>query len=300
MPNEKYVTNLRHPGNNTDLRFEMAIDTGAWAAAWKKFPIETGKWANKLVNDQAFKFRYEVYKAIKSHYVVRSWRFVNNAVLIQKARPRSRMEDIFAIVGTGYGEGGADEKTGKPRFSGSSEELTGSPSTEARPKTRVITDAGRRGRVWQGVSFGWARLQTEQHIPSIVDLDAGLQKVPEESRFAAMIRMMAEGKIRHSAPNTFILKGGRYKKPGLYRFKGGKLPTKEAFHEGEGQVEMLQLFRDEPVMPPRWGWRGIAERNTLDKFTPDYIWEKLHTTRHRRYKTREKAVAAGVIGLPAD
>jgi hypothetical protein len=118
-----------------------------------------------------------------------------------------------------------------------------------------------------------ARMHPNEHIPSIVDLDAGLQKVPEESRFAAMIRMMAEGKIRHSKNNTFILKGGRYKKPGLYRFKGGKLPTKEAFHKGEGQVEMLQLFKDERVMPPEWDWRGIAERNTLDKFTPDYIWE---------------------------
>jgi hypothetical protein len=111
-----------------------------------------------------------------------------------------------------------------------------------------------------------------EHIPSIVDLDAGLQDVPEESRFGAMIRMMAEGKIAHSKNNTFILEGGKYK-PELYRFKGGKLPTKEAFHEGEGQVEMLQLFRDEPVMPHRWDWRGETAEKVRDKFTPDYIYD---------------------------
>jgi hypothetical protein len=111
------------------------------------------------------------------------------------------------------------------------------------------------------------------HIPSIVDLDEGLQKVPEESRFGAMIRMKGEGKISHTRHNTFILKGSRYKKPGLYRFKGGKLPTKEAFHEGENQVEMVQLFKDEPVLPPKWDWREKTMDKVREKFTPDYIFE---------------------------
>jgi hypothetical protein len=262
-------TNLNDP-SSADLRFEMTLDAGAWDEAWKKFPFQAGKWANKYINDLAFKFRYEVYKAIRSRYTVRSERFINNAVVIKKARPRSRMEDIFAIVGTAYGTAGSNSETGRPTFSGFSEELTGLPSTVSRPKDRVITDAGRKGHVWSGISFGWARMEPEQFIPSITDPE--LQRVPEESRFGAMIRMMAEGKIRHSGPNTFILKGGRYKKPGLYRFKGGKLPVKEAFHKGKGKVEMIQLFKDEPVMPPEWDWRGIAEKKTEEKFTPGYIF----------------------------
>ncbi|MDR2176816.1 MAG: hypothetical protein LBP20_02100 [Treponema sp.] len=109
-------------------------------------------------------------------------------------------------------------------------------------------------------------------IPSIIDLDAGLQNVPEESRFTAMIRMMAQGKIAHSPSNTFILKGGKYK-PGLYRFKGGKLPVRKAFKRGKGRVEMLQAFVDEPILPPKWDWRGETAEKIKQKFTPDYIWE---------------------------
>jgi hypothetical protein len=262
------MTNLRHPDGN--LRFELTVDASAWKEAWEKFPREAGKWASKYINDLAFKFRFEVLRAIESRYTVRDERFVNNAVIIEKSRPRSRMEDIVAIVGTWYGSTGMSAGTGKPRFSGFSEELTGSPSSVSRPKHRVILPAGRKGHTMAGKSYGWARMQAEQIIPSIIDLDAGLQNVPEESRFAAMIRMMAEGKIRHSAPNTFILKGGKYT-PGLYRFKGGKLPTGEDFKKGKGRVEMIQRFVDQPVMPPRWDWRGIAEEKTKQKFTPDYI-----------------------------
>jgi hypothetical protein len=82
MANEKYVTNLRYPGNNSDLRFEMTIDMGAWAEAWKKFSCESGKRAAKMINDQAFKFRHEVYKTIRDRYIVRSNRFINSAVII--------------------------------------------------------------------------------------------------------------------------------------------------------------------------------------------------------------------------
>jgi hypothetical protein len=36
---------------------------------------------------------------------------------------------------------------------------------------------------------------------------------------------------------------------------------------------MLQLFRDEPVMPHRWDWRGETAEKVGDKFTLDYIFE---------------------------
>jgi hypothetical protein len=59
-----FETNLKKPDGN--LRFEVSIDTGAWAEAWKKFPFEAGKRANKFVNNQAFYFRDQVFKVIKS------------------------------------------------------------------------------------------------------------------------------------------------------------------------------------------------------------------------------------------
>jgi hypothetical protein len=87
-----------------------------------------------------------------------------------------------------------------------------------------------------------------------------------------MIRLMAEGKIPHSPSNTFILESGKYK-AGLYRFKGGKLPTGEAFKEGEGQVEMILLFKDKPILPPRWDWQKMTADKVQEKFVPDYIFD---------------------------
>jgi hypothetical protein len=125
----------------------------------------------------------------------------------------------------------------------------------------------------KGKARPWARMNPEDGpIPSIIDTEAGLQNVPEESRFAAMIRMMAQGKIAHSPSNTFILEGGKYK-PGLYRFKGGKLPVGKAFKRGKGRVQMIQLFKDEPILPPRWDRRGMVAEKVKQKFTPDYIFE---------------------------
>jgi hypothetical protein len=259
------------------IKFEM--DTRAmrqWLQAWKEFPRQSGKWAAKMVNDMAFQFKEEFPKIIGSRYTIRDPKFIERIIRVEKARPRSHMADIIATVYTWHGSTGESGEGGSSiRFSGFEEELTGSPSSVARPHHRVITDAGRKGRVWGGMAQPWARIHrgNQQRIPSIIDLDAGLQKAPEEHRFAAMIRMMAAGKIAHSPSNTFILEGPRYKKPGLYRFKGGKLPTGEAFKKKEGQVEMIQLFKDKPILPPRWDWRGMAEEKTREKFTPDYIFD---------------------------
>jgi hypothetical protein len=253
------------------IKFEMDISAmRQWLAAWKQFPREAGKWTAKMVNDMAFEFRAEFPGVLKSRYTIRDPGFIAKTVKIDKARPRSHMADIAASVGTWYGTGRGGVSG---RFSGFEEEITGSPSTVSRPKHRVITSAGRMGKTMAGKSHGWARMQAEQKIPSIIDLDA---RVPEEHRFAAFVRLMAAGKIPVSPGHTFILEGGKagggeYKR-GLYRFKRGALPVKEAFHEGEKQVEMIQLFQDKPVMPPKWDWRGEAEEKVRAKFTPGFIF----------------------------
>ena len=256
------------------VAFQMDLsEMRKWLAAWRAFPSEAGKWTAKYLNDMAFKFQEEYLKIIAGRYTIRDPAFLKRTIKIDKAKPRSHIADIVALVGTWYGTSGdAGDGGSSIRFSGFEEELIGRPSSIARPHRRVITDAGRKGRNWRGVSFGWARMHPNQKIPSIIDTDGGLQNVPEESRFGAMIRMMAEGKIAHSPSNTFILEGGKYK-PGLYRFKGGALPVKEAFHKGKGRVEMIQLFKDKPVLPPRWDWRGEAEEKVKQNFTPDYIFE---------------------------
>ncbi|MDR0759171.1 MAG: hypothetical protein LBF74_03565 [Treponema sp.] len=274
MPNSAR-TNLRYPDEN--LRFTISTDADAWGEAWKLFPWEAGKWAAKMVNDQAFKFRSEVRKAIASRYTIRDERFISNAIVIQKAKPQSRMEDILSIVATNYGTSNySQSESGRgwggdggvsTRFSGFTEELTGVSATN---KHRVILPAGRKGGTMAGIAEDWARMKPGQYIPS-VDRDVP-GDVPEESRFTALVKGMAERRIKHSRANTFILKGPRYKKPGLYRFKGGALPRKGK-SAWNLELEMIQLFKDTPVMPPQWDWQEIAEKKTAEKFTPDYIFE---------------------------
>jgi hypothetical protein len=211
-----------------ELTFKMDISAmQQWLKAWQQFPRESGKFVAKMVNDMAFEFKDRFPEVIRSRYTIRDEGFIKKTIKVEKARPRSHMADIVAIVGTWYGSS-AENGTGgaSRRFSGFEEELTGSPSTVARPHHRVITSNGRIGKTMAGKARGWARMHPNQRIPSIIDLDAGLQNVPEEHRFAAMIRMMASGKIAHSPSNTFILEGGKYK-AGLYRFRGGRLPVKE-------------------------------------------------------------------------
>ncbi|MDR0583790.1 MAG: hypothetical protein LBG57_05490 [Treponema sp.] len=257
-------------GNLVTFQMDLS-EMRKWLAAWRAFPYEAGKWTAKYVNDMAFKFQDEYLRIIAGRYTIRDPAFLKRTIKIDKAKPRSHMADIVALVGTWYGTSAdAGDGGSSIRFSGFEEEITGKPSAVARPKRRVITPAGREGRNWRGTGEGWARMHPGQYIPAI-DRDVP-GNVPEESRFAAMVRMMAEGKIKTSPSKTFILRGGKYK-PGLYRFKGGALPVKEAFNEGKGEVEMIQLFKDEPILPPRWDWRGMAEDKMKQTFTPDYIFE---------------------------
>jgi hypothetical protein len=114
-----------------------------WAKAWKEFPRQSGKWAAKMVNDMAFQFRDEFPKVLASKYTIRDQAFIKRTITIEKARPRTRMEDIAAIIGTWQG------KTGKT-FSGFEEELTGAEPTASEPKRRVILPAGRMGGVMGG------------------------------------------------------------------------------------------------------------------------------------------------------
>jgi hypothetical protein len=249
-----------------ELTFKM--DTSAmkqWAEAWKQFPWESGKYVAKMVNNMCFQFRDDFFKVKAAKYTIRDQAFIKRTITIEKARPRSHMADIVAVIGTWQG------KTGKT-FSGYEEELTGREPTDSKPKRRVILPAGRKGKTMAGKAQPWARMNPRAgRIPSIIDLDAGLQNVPEEHRFAAMIRMMAAGKIPHSPSNTFILEGGKYK-AGLYRFRGGRLPVKEDFKRGKKRVEMLQVFKDKPILPPRWDWQGMVEEKVKTKFTPEYIF----------------------------
>ncbi|MDR2176817.1 MAG: hypothetical protein LBP20_02105 [Treponema sp.] len=130
--------------DNIGITFKM--DTKAmkqWAGAWKLFPWEAGKWAAKMVNDMAFQFQNDFFEVIKNQYTIRDPAFIKRTIKVEKARPRSRFEDIAAVIGMWQG------KTGKT-FSGYEEEITGQEPTVSKPKRRVITSAGRVGGTMKG------------------------------------------------------------------------------------------------------------------------------------------------------
>jgi hypothetical protein len=43
------------------------------------------------------------------------------------------------------------------------------------------------------------------------------------------------------------------------------------FKKGKKQVEMLQRFVDNPILPPKWDWQGETAEKIQAKFTADYI-----------------------------
>jgi hypothetical protein len=239
-----------------------------WLKTWQQFRRESGKMAARMINDMAFEFKNRFPEVIASRYTIRDPGFIKKTIMIKKARPRSHMPSIVATAGTWYGSSGINGTGGASiRFSGFEEEITGFHSTIARPRHRVITDLGRKGRTSKGIAYGWARMQPGQPIPSIIDTEVRLQNVPEESRFAAMIRMMASGKIAHSPSNTFILEGPRYKRRGLYRFKGGKLPVGLAErNDGKSKGEVYAGIYLRHLH--RQGDRGRAEEGGGEVISP--------------------------------
>jgi hypothetical protein len=103
---------------------------------WRENSGETGKWAAKMVNDMAFEFKDRFPEVLASRYTIRDKGFIGKTIKVDKARPRSRMEDIAAVIGTWQG------KTGKT-FSGFEEEITGrrvrriTAETEGNPPRRA-------------------------------------------------------------------------------------------------------------------------------------------------------------------
>lgn len=121
----------------------------------------------------------------------------------------------------------------RDRFSGFAEEV----GEDTPERTRAFTLAGRGGN-WKNKSRPWARMHPsddptqDQRIPS-TDMVQGL---PENQRYMALLNMIASKKIPIApVANTFILKGGGYKK-GLYRFNREKIPN-GAKNRNEGQIQ---------------------------------------------------------------
>jgi hypothetical protein len=46
----------------------------------------------------------------------------------------------------------------------------------------------------------------------------------------------------------------------------------EDFKKGKGQVEILQVFVDRPILPPKWDWQGETAEKIRKRFSASYIW----------------------------
>jgi hypothetical protein len=267
-----------------------------WAEAWNRFPKESGKWLNRMVNDMAFYMRDRFPTVLGNHnYTIRDNKFIKKVITVQKARPSSRMEKIKAYFGTWTG----GLKTGKNRFSGFTEELgMGSNHT----KYRVITRWGRAGLSPKGIAEPWARLHNTgksgdqggdtTRIPNT----AFLSGLPANQRYMALVDMMASGKLYMPKDNpTFILDEGTTNH-GLFRFRGGKIPGKgirkkdRAFMiKAAGAPDKIQQFRTQPVKPPEWDWIEALAQDLWEKFKPDFMFNNYIAPAFKGIEPKKKA-----------
>jgi hypothetical protein len=248
-----------------------------WAAAWKRFPKESGKWASKMINDMAFYMRDSFPSVMGKHYTIRDDDLINSIFYVEKARPRSLMGNIQAIAGTSL-----DRKNGEriQRFSGFTEELGA-----ASKKYRVITRWGRAGLSPKGIAEPWARLHNTgksgdqggdtTRIPNT----AFLSRLPANQRYMALVDMMASGKLHVPKGNPTFILGDGTTNHGLFRFRGGKIPGKgirkkdRAFMiKAAGAPDKIQQFRTQPVKPPQWNWMEDLIENLWETFTPEFMF----------------------------
>ncbi len=161
-------------------------------------PAAMRKAAVQLINDLAFRARKVIPEVLAEKMIVRSPRFVQSMIRVQKAPPNAPLTRAQAFVGS----------IRTPRFSGWSEQEYGTD-----PKRSRVMSLFAAGGQKTGVVKPQYRLTPGKDIPSTDEAP-----VASGSRLMFLIRDMAK-----NAPNKpFIIKRGYGMRPGLYKIKSQK------------------------------------------------------------------------------
>lgn len=204
----------------------------------KRSPKQFHRVAIGVLNTAAFGTRTEAIKELRSNLIIRNDRFLKSSVRVQKANTRESLNRAESTVGS----------IGRNRFSGWIEQQTG----QSGDKTRTSTSFGRGGSASGDLPVG-SRFKRK----NILSPDRFPGSSPE-SRSIAMINSLK----RRNYTRSFIIKGNRKFKGGLYKIKGRK------------RIAAVQKFNSKPVKPKRLTWLTNARGKFLRSKPLREIWAR--------------------------
>lgn len=203
---------------------------------YKRMPREFLKATAGMLNSFAFGSRKESLLIIRRRLTVRSPRFIQGSVRVDKARPGQPLNSQQSEMGSIH----------RARFSGLREQELG----VSDKRKNVPTLAARRDQRGRKVP-GAVRLKRSNQFPSADDFPGKTA----EHRVVVMIRTLDRKKFR----KPFIITGHPRFTKGLYQFKARKL-------------RMVQSFEPRGKAPKRVRWLTGGERKFMKRANIKELW----------------------------
>jgi len=204
----------------------------------KRAPKQFNRVAIGVLNTAAFGTRKQALKTLRSGLVIRNDKFMTGSVRVEKAKTTEKLNRAEAVVGS----------IKRNRFSGWIEQQTGQVSK----KTRTSTLFGRGGQQSGALPVG-SRLKRK----SIISPDKYSGRTPE-NRVTKMINDLK----RRGYSRSFIVKGSRKFKSGLYKIKSKR------------KIAAVQRFSSRPIKPKRLEWLTTGRRNYLKSTPLRELWAR--------------------------
>lgn len=210
--------------------------------AFREGPKIYGRAASVFLNEMAFQMkRREIVDFMSRKMTVRNRKFVEGRIRVQKARPRSNINQIMSIVGS---------VADKPRFTGWAEQELG----RRTKKTRTMALGARRGSRKRKV-LPSARMRPGKH-PGPTEL--GIKGTSAANRASGLLAWVH--RTKHRQP--FRLFGHSTIEAGLFRLKGKKL------------VRLQHFERNTEAQPKRVRWLRGARDRYLGKLNMYDLWAR--------------------------
>lgn len=202
---------------------------------YRKAPQQFQRASAGVLNEFAFGARKKSLQIIKTRMIVRNERFVSGSLRVSKA---SGFMPLSAQVAT-FGSVARD------RFTGWKEQELGTSVDRTRTSTLLARAGSKRRQM---------RPSLRMKRSNIFDSPDNYEGAPEQHRAIVMLQTLSRAKSRR----PFIIKGHRKFKPGLYKFKGGK-------------IRQIQQFKN-PKQPKRVRWMTSGRAFYFSSVSLDAIW----------------------------
>jgi hypothetical protein len=212
----------------------------------REFPKWTSMSVQRYVNDMAFSYKEIAPSIIAKAYRVRNPAFVRKSFMVRRAQRKDKIKDIFSVVGSISFPG----MYSKPS-TGWEEPYTGTDSRKS------IWTKGARGDDFKNKIDKRFIIKDKGALPDDSRLPAGIKSYYLKYALIDRVARLQRGRpgregFALTKPPIFIT--GKDKNRGLYRFKGGALPSKGNPFPA---IEPVMLFR-RPSKPREIDWQGMV------------------------------------------